>query len=432
MRFCCNLPDRRAAIGYREALELLRSRVVPLGDVESVGLGRAWGRVLADDLFSRLDVPPVAVSQRDGYAISPPGRGWAGGNKVQTCWRVVGTVRAGGRTLGPLRAGTAVEVTTGAPVPPGTYAVVESERCCREGDRIFFSGRTEKGSQVRAAGADVAVGKLLGRRGQRLSVGMVSRLGAGGFDSIPVIRRPTVALLATGDEVLLPGSPLRPGGIYSSNTVSGAGWLGLYGANTIVRRIPDNAARMESSIARLAGRADFLLISGGTAGSPTDVVVDVLEAMGWEEGFRGVRIRPGASTAFGILDSVPVLCLPGSPSAHEVSFLSLALPAVVRRAGWHEMPFVVLRARAAMDLCNHGGCSTRFFHALLWQDRRGLLWAAPLGCGSPLDSIALRRCLIVMAEKKQRVRRRCGVDVYVYPPDCSAALSAEGQWQGVR
>lgn len=418
-------------IGYQEALELLQSRIVPLVDVESVRPAHACGRVLAEDLFSRVDVPPVAVSLRDGYAIPTPGQGWAGSHKRQRSLRVVGMVRAGGAMPGRLRPGTAVEVTTGAPVPPGTYAVLESERCRREGDRIFFSGQTEKGIHVRAAGADVTAGKPLGRKGQRLSAGMAARLAAGGLDLIPVIRRPTVALLATGDEVALPGTPLRPGGIYSSNTVSGASWLGLYGASALVRRVPDNAARIENAIERLGGRADLLFVSGGTAAGRKDLVVEVLDAMGWEAVFRGLRIRPGASTAFGVLGELPILCLPGSPSAHEASFLSLALPAVVRRAGWREGPFWVLRARAAVDLCNQGGRFTRFFHAALWQDTGGLLRAAPLGCGSPLDSIALGRCLIVVPERKQRIRRGGGVDVYVCSPEC-CSFSAAGQRQGAR
>ncbi len=405
-------PDR-SSVDYDQALALIREHVAPLNK-ESVPLHKALGRILAQDIYARVNVPSVDTALRDGYALAcSQSQAVIARNKL-LCVKVIGSVVAGQHPPAGLPPNTALEVTTGAPVPRDAYAVVEQERCQRDKDRLFVVGPITKGQHIRAVGADIAIGMHIGRKGQRLTAGLLARIASAGHSHVQTVKVPTVGVLATGDELVEPGARLRPGQVYTSNTVTIGGWLDRYVTRIIVARSKDRCAHIERNVANLIARSEVLIITGGTSRGHTDKVKSVLEAMGWSTVFSGVKIRPGMSTAFGMLRNRPVVCLPGSPTACEISFLTIALPIVLHTAGWTGLPFCIVRARAAEYIIDEHVHWRRFKYACLFQDARSIPCVVQGRFDTSMEAMSSGTCLLVLPEGLRCARKGRYLDVYVF------------------
>ena len=319
-------------LSVEEALERVLSAFQPL-EPERVSIIEALGRVLAEDVYADVDIPPYANSSMDGYAVlAADTAGASRGNPSRL--RVVGDLAAGYVTETEVAPGTAIRIMTGAPIPPGADAVVRVEDTEAQGEWVHIFTEVEVSQYVRPAGEDVRRGELVLQRGATVRPQEVGMLATLGHKEVPVIRRPRVAILATGDEVVGIDAPLAPGKIRDANSYSNAAQVVKYGGIPVMLGVArDRVQELTEKIrAGLAQGVDLFLTSGGVSVGDFDVVKDVLAAEG-EINFWRVRMKPGKPMAFGRIGGVPVLGLPGNPVSVMVSFEMFVRPALLKMQG---------------------------------------------------------------------------------------------------
>ena len=315
-----------------EALERVLGHFRPL-EAEEAPLLNALDRVLAEDVLSPIDIPPLDNTAMDGYAVRAADTAGAT-PEIPVRLRVTFELPAGyvaGEAVAP---GTAVRIMTGAPIPPGADAVAEFEVVGREGDDIVLRRPVPVGRNVRRAGEDVRRGEVVLSRGSPLRPAEIGVLASLGRTRVRVVRRPRVAILSTGDEVAPPGESLRPGQIYDANGFSVAAQTIRSGGVPILLGVArDRRQDLANKLAEgLAAGADLLVTSGGVSVGDFDVVKEVLAAEGHIE-FWLVRMKPGKPLAFGFVRGVPLLGLPGNPVSAMVSFETFARPAILKMSG---------------------------------------------------------------------------------------------------
>ncbi len=309
-------------------------------EAEHVALADALGRVLAADIDADIDVPPFANSAMDGFALRAADITNASAAEP-VALRVLGEVAAGGTASGAIEPGSALRIMTGAPLPPGADTVTpfEDTDVWRAGGAVEASVvhvllPTERGANVRAAGEDVRAGTPVVRRGTLLRPGEIGVLATAGAASVAVMRRPRVAILATGDELVDVAEHPGPGQIRNANGYSNAAQVIDAGGEPL--RLPiarDTEAQLHDRIDQaLAAGADMFLTSGGVSVGDYDVVKRVLEQRGRMEFWR-VRMKPGKPLAFGIIEGVPLLGLPGNPVSAMVGFELFGRPAMLKMLG---------------------------------------------------------------------------------------------------
>jgi molybdopterin molybdotransferase len=305
--------------GRRRVLEAVHGL-----DTEDVALPDAHGRVLAEDLTSAVDVPPFDSSAMDGYAL-------VAGPASEL--EVIGESRAGHPSERPVAPGVAVRISTGAAVPRGTTAVIPFERTSANGDRVEVE-ETAEGANIRRAGEDLRAGDVVLVRGTVLGPAELGVAASVGRAELRCARRPRVALLVTGDELVQPGGPLGPGQIYTSNGFALAAEIERAGAELVLHdTVPDKAEATHAALARALEGADVVIASGGMSVGPHDHVKGALRELGANERFWGVSLRPGKPTWFGVRDSVLVFGLPGNPVSAMVTFQLFARPALAALQG---------------------------------------------------------------------------------------------------
>lgn len=327
-------------ISIAEARERVLAATTPL-PAEDVPLDRALGRVLAAEARAAGDLPPFASSAMDGYAV-------VAGPAAEL--PVVGESRAGAPAEGELLSGEAIRISTGAAVPAGaSIAVVPVERVELAGERVRVPA-TEPGAHIRLAGEDARAGEVVIPAGTEIDPAGVAVLAALGVARVRCGGVPRVAVLATGDELVDPGQPLGPGQIRDSNAYALAAQAARAGAEVVARRIVrDDRDATEAAFAAALEEADVVCGSGGVSVGPHDHVKPALAALGVEERFWGVALKPGKPTWFGVRDRKLVFGLPGNPVSAMVTFHLFARPALRRLAG-HRDPAAGTRARAVLDV----------------------------------------------------------------------------------
>lgn len=311
-------------IPVAEARRRILAALAPLA-AETAPLAAACGRVLAAPVRARAGQPPADVSAMDGYAVRADD---AAGAPVEL--RVVAEVPAGRPHDGAIGPGEAARIFTGAPLPEGADAVVAQEDAeDAGGGRVRVGAPAPRGRHVRAAGIDFRAGDLLLPEGRTLTARDIGLAAAADHPWLPVRRRPRVALLATGDEIVLPGEPRAPGQIVSSNAFALAAAVRASGGEaTDLGPVPDDAARLRGALDAAAG-FDLLVTTGGVSVGAYDLVGRALEERGLELSFWKIAMRPGKPLLFGRLPGgPPVLGLPGNPVSAVVCALVFLRPAL--------------------------------------------------------------------------------------------------------
>ena len=332
-----------AMLSVEEALERVIA-VVRVLEPEDTAILDAAGQVLAEDVVSPLEIPPLDNSAMDGYAVRTADLDGAG-PASPVVLRVIGSVAAGELPSTPVEPGTAVRIMTGAPVPPGADAVVpfeDTDEIERRTDRgpvveIGILDRPEPSTHVRLAGQDVAKGEAVLSRGAVLRPAEIGLLASVGLTKIKVIRRPVVAILATGDELIEPGEETNESRIYNSNSYSVGAAVRRYGGIPIMLGIAgDNLDSLNDKLQQ-GLQSDILVTSAGVSKGDYDVVKDVLAERGRID-FWSVRMRPAKPLAFGVLKApdgrqIPHLGLPGNPVSALVAFEQFGRAALYKMQG---------------------------------------------------------------------------------------------------
>ncbi len=338
-------------LSVEEALEKVLAMFHPL-EAERAPVLETLGRVLAEDVVATGDIPPHANTALDGYAVQAADLAGAGPESPKRL-RVIENLAAGYVATRRVTPGTAIRIMTGAPLPEGADAVIPFEETHQEGAWVDCFAEMRVGANVRLAGEDVRAGERTLARGARIRPQEIGMLAALGYGEVSVIRRPRVAILATGDELVEVDAPLSPGKIRNSNSYSNAAQVLQYGGIPSMLGIArDTVADLTAKIhAGLAQGADLLMTSGGVSVGDFDVVKKVLAAEG-EISFWRVRMKPGKPLAFGyitaevngILRTVPVLGMPGNPVSTMVSFELFARPAILTMLGVRDLRRLTLEA----------------------------------------------------------------------------------------
>ncbi len=322
---------RPALQSLAEALQRLLGAVEPLAAVDTLPTAEALGRVLAADVVAALDVPPADNTSMDGYAlraadVARPGTVLPVAQRVPA--GVVGAVH---------QPGTAARIFTGAQIPLGADAVVMQEQCeavAGEGlGTVRVNAEVKAGQWIRRRGEDVQQGSTVLAAGHRLDAAALGLAASVGAAVLTVARRPCVALFSTGDELVMPGEPLKPGAIYNSNRFTLRGLLQGLGCEVIdLGIVPDNLDATRAALREAAGRADLIITSGGVSVGEEDHLRPAVQAEGSLDLWQ-IAIKPGKPLAFGRVQDAWFLGLPGNPVSSFVTFLLLVRPVILRLQG---------------------------------------------------------------------------------------------------
>src|SRR5918997_1526292 len=375
-------------IPVSEAIGIVVGQAATLG-VERVPLDEAAGRVLAEDVFADTDLPPFDRAQMDGYAVRSEDL-----RETPARLRVVGEAAAGAGWRGTLLKGEAVRIMTGAPLPSGADSVqqVEVTRETEGGAFVEIERATEPGQFYVPRASEIRKGERVLEAGEEVNAARMAVLASFGYAEVPVRRRPRVAVLATGTELVPVGEKPGEDQIRDSNSYSLAAYARLAGA--VVERLPfagDDPELLRVEIERAAARSDLLVLSGGVSMGRYDFTKAALHALGAEVFFERVALRPGKPTVFARLPGgALVFGLPGNPVSVSVTFNLFARTALrVMQGARDAEPFeeAAVLARPAKGAAERAS----YLPASLSTDDKGLLFATPLRWGGSSDFVAFAR-----------------------------------------
>jgi molybdopterin molybdotransferase len=389
------------ALTFQEARSCVLQNALRLTATESIRTLQAVGRVIAENVPADRDYPPFARSARDGFAVRAadlPGE-----------FRIIGEVRAGQVFQRSVAAGEAVEIMTGAPVPEGADAVVMVEHTERAESRVKITRTQQPGDNVSGQGSEAQAGAMVLEAGRRIGFAEVAVLAMTGRECVQVFRKPRVAIVPTGDEIVEARERPEPFQIRNSNAWSLAAQVERAGgAPEILPIARDNYESTRAMIQR-GLEADLLLLSGGVSAGKYDIVEKVLADLGAEFYFDRVKIQPGQPLVYGIADGKQFFGLPGNPASTMVTFELFARAAIELLSGAKEAPLPLLRARLTRDFRHKPGL-TRFLPAMLSADGATVTPESWHGSGD-IPSIARTNAFLVA--EMDRASWAAGEDIRV-------------------
>jgi len=392
-------------ISVEEALARVLSYVSVL-EPETKPILDSLGQVLAEDVYAQFSIPPLDNSAMDGYAVNAEDtKGASDSTPIRL--RVIDEVAAGYMSKKSVTPGTAIRIMTGAPIPAGADAVVQFEHTS-EASRMGYGQKARlsevevyrpvtPGQNIRQAGEDVRQGEMILKKGSTIRPAEIGVLASLGHSVVRVIRRPKVAILATGDELVQVGEHLPIGKIYNSNTYSVASQVLRYGAIPVILGIARDREEDLISKIRQALECDMLITTAGVSVGDYDLTKKVLATEG-EINFWQVRMKPGKPLAFGRIGKLPHLGLPGNPVSSMVSFEQFGRPAILKMMGKTEF------RKPEVTAVLHGGADNRdgrrcYYRAVVRKING--TWHAdltgPQGSGI-LTSMALANGLVIVPE----------------------------------
>lgn len=391
-------------IPVSEAKRLVRSRTARLKPIRTP-VTEALGLTISEDVESPLDIPAFPQSSMDGYAFAH--RSLNG----QESLRVIGAMAAG--TDRPLRLqdGEAARIFTGAPLPEGADTVVMQERCTRTGDRVSFADKPGKGENVRQPGSEAAKGKTALAAGHAMTPAAIGFLSGLGLTHVEAYPKPSVSIIATGDELVQPGLPLGFGQVYESNSRSLTAALRLMGVSNVrTTGCRDDLKALVSVMEKELENSDLVLLTGGVSVGDHDHVVQAAESCGVEKVFHRVRQKPGKPLFFGIRDGKPVFGLPGNPSSVLTCFYEYVTMAVDAMSARRDS-LIVTVAPLRKPWRKPAGL-THFLKARLDDGRVTVLGGQE---SYKLNSYSGSDCLVVLGEETTECEAGESVEIHLLP-----------------
>jgi molybdopterin molybdotransferase len=326
------------ALSFEAARTMILESVIPLPP-EAVPLLDVVGMVIAEDIRAPWDMPLWNNSAMDGFAV-----------RAEDCvagqtLTVDGYIPAGGSASGiTVKPGGAVKIMTGAPAPVGCDAIVPIEETVEKNGKLILTGQVRPGDHLRIRGEDVSKGELVIAAGTALRPAEINMLASFGYRTAPVFRRPKVAILSTGDELVEPGEEIGPGQIFNSNDYSIAAAVKQLGGEPVLLGIARDDRQSLTEKIKAGLQEDLLITTAGVSMGDHDLVCDVLEALQVERRFWKVDIKPGRPTAFGLKNGKPVFSLPGNPVSSMITFEQFVRPALLKMMGHQRVIEPLVRA----------------------------------------------------------------------------------------
>jgi molybdopterin molybdotransferase len=391
---------RSLPLGLGEALELTLDGVAPLAAIR-VDLLDGLHHALAADIVAKVDSPSIDASMKDGYAVIS-GEIQAATRERPVRLQMLDCLAAGDSRAIRVQPQAAVRVLTGARLPEGADAVLAEEFTEAERETIVAFNNAEPGRNILPRGSDVAKGEIVGPRGTLVTPGLAGILAAAGHSHIPVVRRPKVAIIATGDEVVAPGRPLPEGKLYASNMTTLGGWCRRFGMLTHLEVVKDDFNAIHRRLAAQVERVDAIVTSGGAWTGDRDLVAKVLDRLGWRQVFHRIRIGPGKAVGFGLLENKPLFILPGGPPSNLMGFLQIALPGLLKLAGHSHMGLPQAKVRLARELTGRHADWTQFIFGRL-EPGAELAVFHSLKAKSRLRSMAEAQAVVAIPEGETRL-----------------------------
>ncbi len=377
-------------IAVKDAVAKIEAALTPVS-IETIAIADAFGRVLAEDLVARREQPALAVSSMDGYAVRA-----CDVASAPATLTLIGESRAGQAFGGSLSSGETVRIFTGAPLPQGADAVVMQEVVTATSTNATMEERATEGQFVRPAGLDFQKGERLLKAGTRLTPRAVGLAAAMNLPQLTVRRKPRIAILATGDELVMPGGELTPENSVNSNSFTLSALIRHFGGEPVELGIAKDSRQSLLTLAAKATEVDLLVTSGGASVGDHDLVRSVLGEAGLHLDFWGVAARPGKPTLFGRLNDTPLLGLPGNPVTIVVGGLLFLRPAIAALLGLRETPPQPESARLTVAMGKNGP-REGYLSAKSTRDADGICHVTPFSRqdSSMLAQTARADCLVL-------------------------------------
>ncbi len=399
----------KTKIGYLGAFKLTTETIKPL-ETKALLLSECVGYIAAENIAAKVNAPSANSSMKDGYALKASSIAKASvDNPIEL--NLSGSATAGQDIVTPILPGNTARILTGAKIPEGSDTVVAEEFASASENHIKITLPTELGKNILPEGSDTHIGENLLKKGEILTPGIIGRLASGGCSKICVYRKPKIAIIATGDEILLPGQPLSPGKLYASNMLTLNSWCNNFGMVTTLNISKDNKADLESCLKNAVETHDAVITSGGAWTGDKDLVEQTLSSLGWKKFYHRVRLGPGKAAGFGLLNQKPVFILPGGPPSNLIAFLTLALPGLFKLAGNTVLELPKIQVRLKQSIRSQKDWTHAEFGRLENSDS-GILFN-PIGKSiSRLKSMADADALLLIPEGVSKINK--GEPAFVY------------------
>ncbi|NER11872.1 molybdopterin molybdenumtransferase MoeA [Leptobacterium flavescens] len=390
-------------ISVESAIQLIDTNITKRGEVITVSLEDSLGYILAEDIISPIAIPPFRQSAMDGYALC-----LTHGNSYE----VIDEVKAGDSRQPRMIPGQAARIFTGAPVPDSANAVVMQEKVVVDGDTIFLESEVDENTNIRSLGEQVQKGELSVNKGTLIRPATVGFIATLGLTEIKVYKRPSIAIVVTGNELIQAGNPLEFGQIYESNgsmllaALRSAGYR-----DTVVLRVKDEFDATAEKLAEAIDSFDVVLISGGISVGDYDFVGKALYSLGVEEIFYKVKQKPGKPLFFGRKKETFIFALPGNPASSLSCFYVYVYPALQKISGFQE--YFPERVQLPSDTVYiKKGDRAQFLKASIKNGRVSILDGQ---ASSMLQSFSVANALVYLGEAQMKVEKNDTVEVIRLP-----------------
>ena len=407
----------RKLLSFDEAKQVLEQSFSanPVG-IEKVSLSKAHNRVLAQDVIAPLNIPSFTRSTVDGYAVKAVNTFSASEDKP-IILKFCGQVAIGESPNVIVKNGLVAEIVTGAPLPEGADSVVMVEYTTRKENNIFIHRPVSISENIMAAGSDIPKNETVLNKGRFLGSREIGVLAAIGLTIVTVYKRPKVAVLSTGAEVVAPGEPLPFGKIYDINAHTLSAAVQEAGGEPInLGIIPDNKDELTRALRNALDSANAVITSGGVSVGPKDFTPEVVDSLG-KPGviISGVAVKPGKPITIAVVNGKPVFSMPGNPTSSLFMFKVFVRPIVVQLAGRPEEELLKLKAITAKKMFPARGRRTFIMVNLAYNKARRLIVSpVPTGLSGAITTLANADGFIEISEKQQFINSGTEVDVYLF------------------